>query len=263
MMRRRSMQACFVCLTTLLIILTMSACAPAAPSLPLLEATPTPTATPTATATIVWFPPTATPTRFPTPVVTPTVDYHPGIGEIIFGDNFSEPGSWVLGKTSSGSAALGKNELSLVISEPGAYEYTVRAEPILTDFYAEITANPTLCRGLDEYGLLVRYNSPVDFYRFSLSCDGQVRLDRLVSGKASSPQPWTQSGSVPPGAPSFSRLAVWASGNEIRFFINDQYQFSVNDPLLLKGSLGLFARSAGEMAVTVNFSDLVVKELSD
>jgi hypothetical protein len=245
------------------LIILAAACAPAATEMVLPQDMPTATSIATSTATVIWFPPTETPTPFPTAVVTPTSDYLPGIGDTILIDDFSEPDSWVLEKTSSGSAALGKNELSLVISESGAYEYTVRAEPILTDFYAEITANPTLCRGLDEYGLLVRYNSPVDFYRLGLSCDGQIRLDRLVSGKASSPQPWMVSGSVPPGAPSFSRLAVWASGSEIRFFVNDQYQFSVNDPLLFKGSLGLFARSAGETDLTVSFSDLVVNEVTD
>lgn len=260
---RHLFRVAFACLVSLLLADLLVACAPPATQVILLENTPTPTLTATPTATIIWFPPTDTPTPYPTLAVTPTTDYHPGIGETILTDDFSEPDSWVLEKTSSGGVALGKNEISLVVSESGAYEYTVRAEPVLTDFYAEITANPTLCRGMDEYGLLVRYNSPVDFYRFGLSCDGQVRLDRLVNGKASSPQPWTLSGSVPPGAPSFSRLAVWASGNEIRFFVNDQYHFSVNDPLLLKGSLGLFARSAGETDLTVNFSDLVVKEVAN
>jgi hypothetical protein len=199
---------------------------------------------------------------FPTQPVTPTPDYRPGLGGTILTDDFSDPASWALGRTSSGSAALGKNELSLVISEPGAYEYTVRGEPVLNDFYLEITASPTLCRGQDEYGLLIRYQSPVDLYRYSLTCDGQVRLDRLVDGKASSPQPLTFSGSFPPGAPNISRLAVWAQGDELRFFINDIYQFSVKDPLLLGGNIGFFARSAGDNAVTVNFSDLVIREIT-
>ena len=246
----------------LLCTMLLSACLPAATPAPLPEETSTPTATPTSTPTIVWFPPTATPTPFPTHPVTPTPDYRPGLGEIILKDDFSDPGPWALGRTSSGGAALGKNELSLVISEPGAYEYTVRGEPILNNFYLEITASPTLCRGLDEYGLLIRYQSPIDFYRFSLTCDGQVRLDRLVNGKASSPQPITFSGSFPPGAPSISRLAVWAQNEELRFFINDQYQFSVKDPLLLGGNIGLFARSAGDNAVTVSFSDLVIREIT-
>ena len=233
----------------------------AAPAL-LPTETSTPTATVTPTATIVWFPPTATLTAFPTPVITPTQDLRTDLGEIILSDDFSSADSWTLGRTNSGSAALGKNELTIAISEPGAYVYSVRQTPVLKDFYAEITASPTLCRGQDEYGLLLRASSPGDFYRFSLSCDGQVRLDKLVGGTASSPQPWLFSPIVPSGAPSISRLAVWARGKEMRFFVNDVHQFTVSDPILPAGNLGVFARSGGETAVTVSFSDLMVRSIN-
>jgi hypothetical protein len=198
----------------------------------------------------------------PTQRVTPTPDLRPNLGEVIIKDDFSEEDSWTLGKSSSGSTALGINELTIAIAEPGAYEYSVRQTPILGDFYAEITTTPTLCRGEDEYGILIRMSSPGDFYRYSLSCDGRVRLDRIVGGAASSPQPWVLSGSVPPGAPSVSRLGVWVVGKEFRFFINEHYQFTVFDPLLPGGNLGLFARSAGDTAVTVNFSDLIIRQIN-
>ncbi|HJW90556.1 MAG TPA: hypothetical protein VJ436_07930 [Anaerolineales bacterium] len=222
-----------------------------------------PTLTPTVTATIVWFPPTDTPTAFPTLPVTPTVDYRPGIGEIILRDDFSNGEVWSLGRTASGSAALGKNELTIALSSPGAYQASRRERPALRDYYLEITASPTLCRGQDEYGLLLRATSEQDFLRFSLSCDGQARVDRLAGGAASSPQPWTQNGAIPPGAPSVSRLAVWAAGKEMRFFINDIYLFSVSDPAQANGGLGVFARSGGDLAVTVSFSDLVVREVTE
>lgn len=245
-----------------MLALAASACMPLAGPTLLPSDTPTPTTIATATATIVWFPPTATLTPFPTPMITPTQDLRTDLGEIILSDDFSSADSWTLGKTSSGSAALGKNELTIAIHEPGAYEYSLRQAPALNDFYAEITASPTLCRGLDEYGLLLRAASSGDFYRFSLSCDGQVRLDKVVGGTASSPQPWTFSPVVPPGAPSISRLAVWARGREMRFFINDIHQFTVSDPVLPAGNLGVFARSGGETAVTVSFSDLVVRAIN-
>jgi len=248
-------------LLAFLFLLFLGACTTIATPEYFFEATVTPTQTSTPTATIVWFPPTSTPTLFPTPVITPTQDYRPNLGETLLVDDFSSPDSWLLGKTSSGSAALGKNELTIAISEPGAYEYSVRQTPVLGDFYAEITASPTLCRGQDEYGLLIRMASSGDFYRYSLSCNGMVRLDRVIGGTASSPQPWTLSGSVPPGAPSSSRLAVWAVGREMRFFVNDQYQFTVSDPLLPGGNLGVFARSGGEMDVTVSFTDLIVRDI--
>jgi hypothetical protein len=182
---------------------------------------------------------------------------------VIFTDNFSDGEIWQLGRTDAGSVALGKDELTIAIHEPQAYLYTVRDQPVLGDFYAEITASPTLCREGDEYGMLFRVKSSSDFYRFSLTCDGRVRVDRVVGGAASSPQPWVFSGVVPPGAPSTSRLAVWAKGKEIRFFVNEYYQFTIDDPMLPSGSLGMFARSAGEMAMTVSFTDLVVREVEE
>jgi hypothetical protein len=185
----------------------------------------------------------------------------PGIGEIILQDDFSDPGAWLLGQSAKGTVAFSPNELTIALVQPKTYLFSTRTEPAFGDFYAEITASPSLCEGLDEYGLLFRMHSLGDFYRFSLSCNGQVRLDRVVGGAAGSPQPWMASASVPPGAPSSSRLGVWAVGSELRFFINDTFQFAVNDRYHASGLIGVFARSAGENAVTVCFSELRVYQV--
>jgi len=242
----------------LLLVAGLAACLPVttqpaptvAPTLPALTDTPTPT--------IVWFPATPTFTPFPTPIITPTMEVSPLAGEIIFQDNFTDPTQWLLGQTASTSVALGVDELTLALDNPGAYLYSLRQGTDLADFYLEITASPSICRGADEYGLLLRVTPAQEFYRFSLTCDGQLRLDKYYQGKASSPQPLMYSGAVPPGAPSSSRLGVWASGKEMRFYVNGEYQFTVNDPSLTSGGLGAFIRSNGENAITVSFSDLQV-----
>jgi hypothetical protein len=216
----------------------------------------------TFTPTIVWFPPTETPTPFPTWAVTPTEDMRPNTGEILFEDDFSSQSGWTLTHTQAGNVAYGNDELTIAIGETNAYLFSVREEPIFSDFYLEITAEPNLCKELDEYGVLFRVSPTGDYYRFSLSCNGQIRLDRVIGGQASSPQPWMLSGAVPPGAPSSSRLGVSADGEEMSFFVNGQYQFSVHDPLLTSGSVGVFARSTNNTAVTVNFSDLIVYEIN-
>jgi hypothetical protein len=185
----------------------------------------------------------------------------PKTGKILLEDNFTDPNAWTLSQSDLGSVALGVNELTIAIGEANAYLYSVREAPIFTDFYLEITAEPSLCRDLDEYGVLIRVSPKVDYYRFSLSCNGQVRLDRVIGGQASSPQPWMMSGSVPPGAPSSSRIGISARGSEMDFFVNGFYQFTIHDPVLTSGGVGVFARSTNNMAVTVNFSDLVVSEL--
>ncbi len=185
----------------------------------------------------------------------------PKLGNILFEDDFSDPKGWQLSQSDTGSIALGKNELTIAIAETNATLSTTREQPVFTNFYLEITASPSLCRGLDEYGVLFRVTNNNEYYRFSLSCDGQVRLDRIAGDQASSPQPWMLSGAVPPGAPSSSRIGIAAVGSKMDFFVNGQYQFSIKDPLISSGAVGLFARSANKMAVTVNFSDLVVYQV--
>jgi hypothetical protein len=194
----------------------------------------------------------------------PTPDQRPGVSELIFSDDFSDPSAWTQGRTAEGSVAVSNNELTIAIADghERAYLSSVRGQPVFTNFYVEITANPMLCRGKDEYGLLMRVSPALDYYRYSLACDGNLRLDRVVNGQATSPQPWLLSGAVPPGAPSVVRLGVWAYGSEMRFFVNDEYQFTVHDPLLPSGSIGVFSRSASDMAVTVNFSALNVYEIT-
>lgn len=185
----------------------------------------------------------------------------PGVGQLIFEDDFGSSSAWLLDQNATGTAAISLNELTIAITQPKAYLFSIRPEPILGDYYTEITASPNLCTGLDEYGLLFRVRSVGDFYRYSISCNGLVRLDRVVGGTAGSPQPWITSASVPRGAPSNSRLGVWAVGQELRFFIDGEFQFSVIDPYHNSGSFGVFARSAGENAVTISFSDLVVYQV--
>jgi hypothetical protein len=72
-----------------------------------------------------------------------------------------------------------------------------------------------------------------------------------------------QSASVPSAAPSSSRLGVWAVGKEMRFFVNDQHQFTITDKTLPSGAMGVFIRSRGENAVTVSFSDLIVYKIEE
>ncbi len=219
---------------------------------------PPPSATPTKTP--VWFPPTATFTPLPaiTYAVTPTLDMSPSYGGLMLEDDFQKAELWTVGRTPAGSVAVGVSELTLAVSQPRGYLYSLRQESALGDFYAEISASPSICRGGDEYGLLVRVKSAQEFLRFGLTCRGEARLDRLANGGASAPQPPAFYGAIPPGAPSTSRLGVWARGKELRFYANGQFLFAVRDASLLNGGLGVYARAAGEDPMTVSFSNLAI-----
>jgi hypothetical protein len=106
----------------------------------------TPTATITLTPTTVWFP--ATPTRTPLPtavhIVTPTVDLSPRYGALILDNDFSVAQEWSLGRSQTGSIALGVNELTLAVSKERGYLYSLYQEHTFGDFYTEITASPSI-----------------------------------------------------------------------------------------------------------------------
>jgi hypothetical protein len=221
-------------------------------------------ATTTSTATIVWFPATDTPTITPIPATpTPTPEQKPNLGDVIASDDFTRPAMWLLGRFDDGVIALGVSELALAVSAPGGKLTTFRQEPTLTDFYYEVSASPNLCTGGDAYGLIIRAVNNTDFYAFLLSCSGQVRVERDRVSESIVLHDWTYAvGPVTPDIGGITRLGVWAYGRELRFFINDVYQFSISDPTFSRGLIGLQARSAGSTAMTINFSALIIREIS-
>jgi hypothetical protein len=223
--------------------------------LPTLTPVP-PTETPSPSPTIVWFPPSATPSPGALSTLAATPEMHPGIGPTILTDDFSDEHLWDTAVSDLGSVAIDRNRLTLA-AQPGVYLLSFRQGAAFGDFYAEITARPSLCRGGDEYGFLVRGRA-VAYYRFALSCNGTVRADRISVDTRRPLQEAVASGDVPPGAPGEVRIGVWAFGTEMRLFLNGRFQFTLQDANYMSGGLGVFADSAGETPLTVTFSELEV-----
>jgi hypothetical protein len=224
--------------------------------------TETATSTPSPTATIEWFPPTSTAEIIPTNTVIPTKEFNSEVGEIIFRDDFNSPDDWTVPQTDRGQINISNGEIYIIINQPDSLLVGTREKPDFQNYFVEITANPILCSENDEYGFLFRVLGRERYYRFSLSCAGEVKLDKVTPAGVFSLQPWMRSASVPVGAPSISKLEVLALNNEFRIFINGDPQFTVSDQELQFGAFGVFARSVGEKAVTVSFSDLIVREVN-
>ncbi len=182
-----------------------------------------------------------------------------GLGSIIASDDFSRSSTWDTASSDQGSASISRDRLTLAV-QPGVYMTSLQRNIIAGDFYAEITARPSLCRGEDEYGFLVRANA-VTYYRFSLTCNGQAHAERISLKERHDLHEPVLSGDVPPGAPGEVRIGVWAAGPELRLFLNGRFQFSISDLNLSSGTVGVFARAAGDTPVTVTFSDLVVRSV--
>ncbi|MBI5353475.1 MAG: hypothetical protein HZB50_12615 [Chloroflexi bacterium] len=228
-----------------------------------INATPTPaptaTETPLPSPTIDWFPPSETPTREVFPTNPPTPEMRPGLGATILTDDFSTSTLWDIAASDEASAGIDSNSL-LIAAQSGVYMTSLRHDLVLDDFYAEITARTSLCRGNDDYGILVRANGGT-YYRFALSCNGKVHADRMNNGIRVTLQPAILSGDVPSAAPGEVRIGVWAVGREMRLFLNGHYQFSLREASFPRGTLGVFVNSAGETATIVSFSDLVIQNV--
>ena len=244
-----------------LLLLLLAGCLALETPAPTPLPSPSPTIEPSPSPTIVWFPPTDTPVVIPTQQVTPTPGVMAELGEVIFRDQFSSAEEWTLPTTERGTINLAGGEINIIINEPSSYLAATREKPDVGDFYAEITASPILCSADDEYGFLFRVYGREQYYRFALTCGGEVRLDRFFGEGSAVLYPWTRSASVPVGAPSISKLAVLAVEDQLYLYINGDPQFSIPDQPLGVGSFGVYARSVGETAVTVSFSDLLVREV--
>ncbi len=219
---------------------------------------PAPTFTPVPpTATIDWFPATATATPQFVPTHGPTPERKPGVGELLLTDHFTAADPWNAAASEDASVVVGLGRLTIA-AQPGINAFRIRKGPALTAFYAEITAQPSLCRDRDEYGMLFRAPNNVAYYTFTLSCNGTERVDRVRAGKLIPLHAPIASADVPQGAPGEVRMGVWASGSDLRFFLNGRYQFGITDATLSSGALGVFARSIGQTPVTILFSDLSV-----
>ena len=234
----------------------MAACLPL--SSPLPTETPIPADTQIPTSTIVWFPASETPTLLAFPTSTATPEMSPGLGAETLSDDFSDDSLWDTATSDQGSAAISDNRLTLVV-QPKYYLASMRHELIVSDFYAEITARPSLCRGEDNYGMEVR-GVGSSFYRFVLACNGQIRAERISGGTRLPIHEPVASGDAP-AAPGEVRIGVWAVGSDMRLFLNGRYQFSVTEGKFPSGGLGVFVRSAGDTLTTVTFSDLKVYDV--
>lgn len=237
----------------------LSACSVLEP--PTYEPLPTPTATetPVQTPTRVWFPPSATSAVQAFATYTATPEMRPGLRDISVRDSFTDATLWDTASSDAGSAKVDDSRLTLSVS-PKMYLFSERRYLEISDFYVEVTARPSLCRGDDSYGILVRANA-VAYYRFALSCNSEVSAQKVRFNNQQILQKPVLSGDAPPGAPGEVRIGLWAVGTEMRLFLNGRFQFAVNDPSYGYGTVGFFVNAAGDTPVTVNFTDMTVQDV--
>ena len=212
----------------------------------------------TSTATINWFPATNTPTPLSTQQATPTTVLLPGLGSIILEDSFSRADQWDISVYIAGQGIVGSDQLTLSIPDgsEGASITALLQGFQTSNYFIRVKVNLSLCKDRDQVGFLFRASSPQDFYRFSITCSGETRFERVVGGQSFVIRNWAFSPDAPLGAPGVVNLAVSVSGQDMEFFLDDRFQFSIQDGILSEGGLGFFLRASSDSPVNVNFCEL-------
>lgn len=238
-------------------ILLLSGCISILPETP-----PTPTPIPpTPTATFIFPTQVPTTTHTPEPTATPTPDLLAGLGEVVYSDDFQINRGWDLKETDIGGSSMFGGRINLAVRRPNAFFFIRNPTVELTDFYLELSARIEVCSEGDEYGVMFRLNEIFEHYRFTLTCSGETRITRVLQDGEIALIPSTQTYTVIPGLKVVNRFAVWASGDQFRFFINEQEVFFARDIELQSGGLGLFVRSRRSGQVTVSFDSLTIRSL--
>lgn len=247
---------------TLVLLLTACQAQPVEPQSTSPALTETlPTAEPTATTE--WFPRTPTPTLLavvstPTPNpqnLPPTAE-----GPLIFSDDFTDQTLWQTLRDKNGSVAYGTRSLSLAVSAEKGTVATWSTHKLPANFYLEVTADLSLCSTGDRYGITFWRDSDPGTFRLWVSCEGELKLEKLVGDRIDTLQEWITARHLQPGAPAQNKLAIEANNGILAIFVNDMLQFTYTTQKNLSGELGLIARSAGKNAETVIFSDLIVSQ---
>ncbi|PWH13236.1 MAG: hypothetical protein DDG60_10595 [Anaerolineae bacterium] len=189
----------------------------------------------------------------------------PGLGSLLYEENFSDPLDWTNARTESmgsNNVLMTGNRLILSANLAPVILSSLRSGLILTDFYAETLLTLNRCQGRDTYGMYFRAASETQAYRLALVCEGQMRVERVRGGEIYPLSNWETSGDLPPGAPAQVKIGVWVAGTEMRIFLNDRYQFTVFDRVFQSGSLGYFANVRSEIGLNASFSELRVFRVS-
>ena len=133
------------------------------------------------------------------------------------------------------------------------------AYPHISDFYLEATFTTQNCNGADEYGLTFRKPEFSDRsgYYFLVSCDGKFNLMRWTDSGSKLLGDWTVSDSLTQGPAAENTLGVWAEGNTIKLYANDDFlaEFS-DDSGLGAGYFGLFSNALQSTGMLIKMDEI-------
>ncbi len=208
--------------------------------------------------------PTAQPTitETPPPSLTPTPDIRQSFGPQIYATNFDSTDGWLVGRDAYGVTSLDDGQLSVVVNQPDALRTLMSPVAPVGDFYAEVSLHTALCQDKDEFGMVFRVNPLDEQYRFTITCEGGLRLRRILVGSSRALLPFeTLNEAVMPHAPADNTLGILARGADFELFVNNISVLQAHDVALPVGKIGLVVSSGKGGQTTTTFDRFTVWSL--
>lgn len=198
-----------------------------------------------------------TPTATPNPNATAT---NPAADSaVIFTDDFAVGCNLFEGDNETRAYKCQNGEYAM-LHKTNAGRWSVYDEEY-TDGVFESDGHLVLGSGTYEYGLVVRArDNPWTFYALTVTHDGKYSAFLYKDDKYTDLIPYTASSAVKSGS-AVNRFRIIAQGDQLRFYLNDQYLGAVSDANLAQGSPGFYL-SNKEPNVQVAFDNVRISTLN-
>jgi len=186
----------------------------------------------------------------------------PGVGDLLYSDDFSSSKSGWPQSASGKYLALYKNGKYHMTVVPPLY-WNVQKLPSqnFSDFILEVEATKEAGPDDNALGVLVREsNESNDYYLFLLSSDGYYQVKKAQNGSWAYTQEWAKSSAIKTGNAT-NLVKVVCNGDKLSFYANDVKLTDYNDSSFANGHIGMRVESKSEGNVTVAFDNLTVRAI--
>jgi hypothetical protein len=204
----------------------------------------TPTLIPTAA-----FSPTPAPLPSPTPKI------------VLFADSeFTD--SCTLDTTTDVERFVENGQFNMHVLTPLFVAWTKCTQVEYSDFVLEVDATQVSGPDNNSYGVFFRYGLDAkEFYTFLISGDG-FYVFTVDGAEREEPEilvDWTESSAINKGAQT-NHIKVSAVGENMKYYVNDQFLGEVQDIRFSTGVVGFFAGSLDVGGVQISFDNLVISQ---
>ncbi len=178
-------------------------------------------------------------------------------GELLYSDDFSDPGSgWDIREGDDGSTVYQNGEYHITVSE---IDWVAWGNPYsnFSDFVLDVDATQVSGTNDNDFGVLLRYVDVDNFYRFEISGDGYYSFDLMQDNEWITLIDWTESSAIRQGNDT-NAITVLCEGDLFTFYVNGEYLGEYRDSTFPSGDIGLLAGTIEEAPVHIAFDNIKV-----